>query len=40
MRVAGGRDEDSPAAIYLIWLSWRHSKRLKFLETSLNGERE
>lgn len=35
MRVVGGRDEDSPATIYLIWLSWLHSKRSKFSETSL-----
>lgn len=35
MRVVGGRDEDSPATIYLIWLSWLHSKRSKFSETSM-----
>lgn len=29
VREVGGHDEDSPAAIYLFWLSWLHSKRCK-----------
>lgn len=28
----GGRDEDSPATIYLIWLSWLHSRRPELLD--------
>lgn len=28
----GGRDEDSPATIYLIWLSWLHSQRPELLD--------
>ena len=28
----GGRDEDSPATIYLIWLSWLHSRRPGLLD--------
>lgn len=30
VREVGGHDEDSPATIYLFWLSWLHSKRFKF----------
>lgn len=37
----GGRDEDSPATIYLIWLSWLHSRRPGALgHRGGNGERE
>lgn len=29
----GGRDDDSPATIYLFWLSWLHSQRPELLDT-------
>lgn len=34
-----GRDEDSPATIYLIWLSWLHNQRPVLLEAKAGGER-